>query len=78
MVKGAITDPAISQFFDKKGIVTVEGDQYAYLEDGKTCRTKKADGSCKGAEIRDSRYNDMKTTMYLLGNAFRFNQQVSD
>merc|ERR1712151_1160925 len=34
----------------------------------------KKDASCKGAEIRDSRYNDMKTSMYLLGNAFRINQ----
>jgi len=27
-----------------------------------------------GKEIRDSYYNDMKTSMYLLGNAFRLNQ----
>ena len=26
-------------------------------------------------QIRDSKWNDMKTSMYLLGNAFRFNQQ---
>merc|ERR1712151_597081 len=35
----------------------------------------KKDQSCKGTEIRDSRYNDMKASMYLLGNAFRINQQ---
>lgn len=35
----------------------------------------KKDTSCKGQEIRDSRYNDMKASMYLLGNAFRINQQ---
>merc|ERR1712087_214683 len=34
----------------------------------------KKDGNCKGKEVRDSRYNDMKTSMYLLGNAFRINQ----
>ncbi|MGK3739709.1 MAG: hypothetical protein ACI90V_006556, partial [Bacillariaceae sp.] len=34
----------------------------------------KKDKDCKGKEIRDSQYNDMKTSMYLLGNAFRLNQ----
>lgn len=34
----------------------------------------KKDGDCKSTSIYDSRYNDMKTCMYLLGNAFRFNQ----
>lgn len=34
----------------------------------------KKDGSCKGKEIRDSAYNDLKASMYLLGNAFRINQ----
>jgi hypothetical protein len=34
----------------------------------------KRDGNCKGKEVRDSYYNDMKTSMYLLGNAFRLNQ----
>lgn len=34
----------------------------------------KKDGNCKGKELRDSRYNDMKTSMYLLANAFRINQ----
>jgi hypothetical protein len=34
----------------------------------------KKDGSCKGKEVRDSLYNDMKASMYLLGNAFRINQ----
>lgn len=35
--------------------------------------TKKG-GDCRGVEVRDSRYNDMKASMYLLGNAFRINQ----
>ena len=34
----------------------------------------KKDGDCRGREVRDSKYNDMKTSMYLLGNAFRLNQ----
>ena len=34
----------------------------------------KKDKNCKGKEVRDSQYNDMKTSMYLLGNAFRLNQ----
>lgn len=34
----------------------------------------KKDGTCKGKEVRDSIYNDMKASMYLLGNAFRINQ----
>lgn len=34
----------------------------------------KKDGSCKGKEVRDSTYNDLKASMYLLGNAFRINQ----
>lgn len=34
----------------------------------------KKDGDCKSTDIYDSRYNDMKTSMYLLGNAFRYNQ----
>lgn len=35
--------------------------------------TKKG-ANCKGQAIRDSYYNDMKTSMYLLANAFRLNQ----
>lgn len=34
----------------------------------------KKNGDCKGQEIRDSQWNDMKTSMYLLANAFRLNQ----
>jgi len=34
----------------------------------------KKDGKCKGTEVRDSIYNDMKASMYLLANAFRINQ----
>ena len=40
---------------------------------GGQCTRK--DGNCKGREVRDSRYNDMKTSMYLLANSFRLNQQ---
>ena len=35
----------------------------------------KKDGDCKSTDIFDARYNDMKTSRYLLGNAFRINQQ---
>jgi hypothetical protein len=51
------------------GLVVVE----AKRKDVNGQCTKK-DGDCKGKEVRDSIYNDMKTSMYLLGNAFRLNQ----
>jgi hypothetical protein len=51
------------------GLVVVEGKR----QDINGQCTKK-DGDCKGKEVRDSYYNDMKTSMYLLGNAFRLNQ----
>lgn len=69
VVKGDTTDPTVQQFFDKNGAVIVE----AKRQDINGQCTKK-DGNCKGREVRDSRYNDMKASMYLLGNAFRINQ----
>lgn len=51
------------------GLVVVQGKR----QDINGQCTKK-DGDCKGKEVRDSVYNDMKTSMYLLGNAFRLNQ----
>ena len=51
------------------GLVVVE----AKRQDINGQCTKK-DQNCKGKEIRDSIYNDMKASMYLLGNAFRINQ----
>eukprot|EP00520_Triparma_pacifica_P007129 CAMPEP_0118665182 /NCGR_PEP_ID=MMETSP0785-20121206/18477_1 /TAXON_ID=91992 /ORGANISM="Bolidomonas pacifica, Strain CCMP 1866" /LENGTH=244 /DNA_ID=CAMNT_0006559273 /DNA_START=44 /DNA_END=775 /DNA_ORIENTATION=- len=70
VVKGDMSAKVIQDFFDPKGIVTVEARNQAV-----NGQCTKKDQSCKGAEIRDSRYNDMETSMYLLGNAFRFNQQ---
>uniref|UniRef100_A0A7S4JVU1 Uncharacterized protein n=1 Tax=Odontella aurita TaxID=265563 RepID=A0A7S4JVU1_9STRA len=70
MVRGDMTDANVRKFFDPLGVVVVE----AKRKDVNGQCTKK-DGDCRGKEIRDSRYNDMKTSMYLLGNAFRINQQ---
>ena len=61
---------SIQTFFDTTATVIIPARNQAI---NGQCTKKNA--SCKGAEIRDSRYNDMKTSMYLLGNAFRFNQQ---
>jgi hypothetical protein len=69
VVAGDMTKPEIQHFFDVQGTVVVE----AKRKDVNGQCTKK-DGDCKGKEIRDSRYNDMKASMYLLGNAFRLNQ----
>lgn len=69
VVKADMSAPLIKDFFDVESLVVVEAKNQAI---NGQC-TKK--GNCKGAEIRDSRYNDMKTAMYLLGNAFRINQQ---
>lgn len=70
VVKGDMNDPQIQLFFDVNGVVVVP----AKRKDINGQCTKK-DGQCKGTEIRDSRWNDMKASMYLLGNAFRINQQ---
>lgn len=60
---------SIQNFFDPSGLVVVE----ARRQDvNGQCTKKNAD--CKGSEVRDSIYNDMKTSMYLLANAFRINQ----
>ena len=69
VVKADMTSPVIRDFFDPLGLVVVE----ARRQDVNGQCTKK-DGNCKGAEVRDSKYNDMKTSMYLLANAFRINQ----
>lgn len=70
VVKGDMTQADIKLFFDPLGIVVVAARNQAI---NGAC-TKK-DSTCKGREVRDSRYNDMKVSMYLLGNAFRINQQ---
>jgi len=70
VVTGDMTSPEIQLFFDVEGVVVVP----AKRQDINGQCTKK-DQSCKGKEIRDSRWNDMKASMYLLGNAFRINQQ---
>ena len=70
VVKGDMTSPVIQLFFDPQGVVVVE----AKRKDVSGQCTKK-NNDCRGKEVRDSRYNDMKASMYLLGNAFRINQQ---
>jgi hypothetical protein len=70
IVKGDMSNPIISTFFDVNGVVVVP----AKRKDVNGQCTKK-DNECKGREIRDSRWNDMKASMYLLGNAFRTDQQ---
>lgn len=69
VIAGDMTKQEIQHFFDVQGTVVVE----AKKKDVNGQCTKK-DGDCRGKEIRDSRYNDMKASMYLLGNAFRLNQ----
>jgi len=69
VLKGDMNDPLIQLFFSINGVVVVP----AKRKDINGQCTKK-DSNCKGTEIRDSRWNDMKASMYLLGNAFRINQ----
>lgn len=69
VVQGDMAAVPIQGFFDPQGLVVVE----AKRKDVNGQCTKK-NNDCKGAEIRDSIYNDMKTSMYLLANAFRLNQ----
>jgi hypothetical protein len=69
VLKGDLTNPVIATFFDPNGIVVVE----AKRKDVNGQCTKKGN-DCRGLEVRDSRWNDMKASMYLLGNAFRINQ----
>lgn len=69
VVKADFSSPKIREFFDPNGLVVVA----AKRKDVNGQCTKK-NGDCKGQEIRDSLWNDMKTSMYLLANAFRLNQ----
>ena len=57
VVQGDMTGPRIQSFFDTEGTVIVA----AKRKDVNGQCTKK-DGDCRGKEIRDSRYNDMKGT----------------
>ena len=66
-----MTASSIQHFFDVTATVIVEGGKSMAISGQCT----KKDGDCRGKEIRDSRYNDMKTSMYLLANSFRINQQ---
>lgn len=70
VVEGDMNAEIIQKFFDVNAVVVVP----AKRKDVNGQCTKK-DGDCRGVEIRDSRWNDMKASMYLLGNAFRINQQ---
>lgn len=69
VVQGDMSAPIIQKFFDVEGVVVVPARNQAI-----NGQCTKKDNSCKGSEIRDSRWNDMKASMYLLGNAFRINQ----
>jgi len=70
VVKADMSSSRIQSFFDPNGAIIVE----AKRKDVNGQCTKK-DNDCRGKEVRDSRYNDMKASMYLLGNAFRTDQQ---
>jgi hypothetical protein len=70
VVEGDMNSEIIQRFFDVNAVVVVP----AKRKDVNGQCTKK-DGDCRGVEVRDSRWNDMKASMYLLGNAFRINQQ---
>lgn len=70
VVKGDMSVATIQTFFDPLAVVVVP----AKRKDVNGQCTKK-DGDCRGKEVRDSRYNDMKASMYLLANAFRTDQQ---
>ncbi|CAB9528592.1 expressed unknown protein [Seminavis robusta] len=70
MVKADTTGENVQFFFDVNGVVIV-----AKKRQDISGQCTKKDGKCQGKEIRDSRWNDMKTSMYLLGNAFRTDQQ---
>lgn len=70
VVKADMSSPTVKKFFDVDALVVVEARSQSI-----NGQCTKKDGTCKGQEIRDSPYNDMKTSMYLLGNAFRINQQ---
>lgn len=70
VVKQDMTAQRISDFFDVDKTVIVPARNQSV-----NGQCTKKDRSCKGKEIRDSRYNDMKASMYLLSNAFRINQQ---
>lgn len=69
MLAADMTAASIQDFFDVTKTVILAAKKTSI-----NGQCTKKDGDCKGKEIRDSRYNDMKTTMYLLGNAFRINQ----
>jgi len=69
VVKADMTAQSIQDFFDVEKTVLIEAKKQSI-----NGQCTKKDGDCKGKEIRDSRYNDMKTSMYLLANAFRINQ----
>lgn len=70
IVAGEVKASIVVDFFDTDKVVVVEARRQSI-----NGQCTKKDKQCKGAEVRDSRYNDMKTSMYLLGNAFRINQQ---
>ena len=65
-----MTAPLIQDFFDPTKVIVVQRKSQSI---NGQCTTNEQ--GCTRNEIRDSRYNDMKTSMYLLGNAFRINQQ---
>ena len=69
VVEGDMSKSSIQNFFDPQGLVVVEAKGSSI-----NGQCTKRDGDCRGKEVRDSIYNDMKASMYLLANAFRINQ----
>ena len=65
-----MTKPRIQLFFYVNGLVVV-----AAKRKDVNGQCTKQNNDCKGKEIRDSQWNDMTASMYLLSNAFRINQQ---
>ena len=66
VVKADMTAASIQFFFDEKGVVVVP----AKRKDIRGVCTKK-DNDCAGKVLRDSRYNDMKASMYLVRVVWR-------
>jgi len=69
LINGDLTEQPVQDFFDVTKTVVIEGKK---KDINGVCNKK--DGDCRAQDIYDSRWNDMKTSMYLLGNAFRINQ----
>jgi len=71
IAEGNLRSPSVTNFFDISMVVTSARSK-------RNCATTITFGSeCKVKETKSSRYDDMKLTMYLLGNAFRLDSGKS-